>query len=115
MLVGRRSWHVGVGRVDHAVAVVVDVGWSRSLAFEQAVAVGVGVDDRGQREGADDEQVVVVVAFQAQLGLVGVDDELVVAGAALGDHRALVPGLSQPRVVATDPGRRPAAAAAPSA
>ena len=40
-----------------------------------------------QRERAHDEEVVVVVALQAQLGLVGVDDELVVAGAAGRDER----------------------------
>ena len=60
---------------------------SRSSLFDRAVVVPVEVDGRGEREGADDEQVVVVVAFEPQFGLVRVDAELVVAGAALGDHR----------------------------
>ena len=55
----------------------------------------------GEREGAHDEQVVAVVAFEAQRGLVAVDRERVVAAAALGDQGRVVPRLSQPRVVAT--------------
>ena len=58
-----------------------------SFRSQQPVAVGVGVAHGRQREGADDEQVVVVVAFEPQFGLVGVDDEFVVAGAAGGDQR----------------------------
>ena len=54
-------------------------------------AVGVehdgAVEHLREREGAHDEDVVAVVALEAQLGLVGVDDELVVARAALRDQR----------------------------
>src|SRR5262249_59317433 len=66
---------VGIGGVDDAVAVGVDRLVIQVVGVEQAVVVGVGIDDGGQREGADDEQVVVVVAFEAQLGLIGVNDE----------------------------------------
>ena len=45
------------------------------------------VADRGEREGTDDEEVVVVVALEPELGLVRVHGELVVAGAAGGDER----------------------------
>jgi hypothetical protein len=55
----------------------------------------------GQREGSHHEDVVAVVAFEPEHGLVGVDSELVVALPALGhQRRALLPADSQPRVVA---------------
>ena len=89
-----------LGRVARARAVEVDgvqarVRVGREIDVGQAarvVAIGVGVADGGQREGAHDEDVVVVVALQAQLGLVGVDGELVVAGAAGGDERRVRAG-----------------------
>ena len=56
----------------------------------------------GEREGAHGEQVVAVVAFEAQHGLVGVDVELVVAVAALAPPAAsCCLRDSQPRVVAS--------------
>ncbi len=58
----------------------------------------------GEREGAHDEAVVAVVALQAQLGLVGVDDELVVARAALRDQRGVRAG-AQPAAGGGDQGR----------
>ena len=70
----------------------------RVVHAEGARAVAGGL---GEREGADDEQVVVVVALEPQLRLVRVDDEGVVAGAARDEQRWLLPALSQPRVVAT--------------
>jgi hypothetical protein len=73
-----------------AVVVAVDRERTRCLVRDDGhvvpVAVGVHVRarvaDRRERERADDEEVVVVVAVEAQLGLVRVHDELVVAGAA---------------------------------
>ena len=59
----------------------------------------------GEREGAHGEAVVAVVALQAQLGLVGVDDELVVARAALGDQRRVRTG-AQPALGRGDQDRK---------
>ena len=108
------------------VAVAVVVGVLREVAVvvgdevdvvqvAVGVAVGVRVADRREREGADDEQVVVVVALEPQLGLVRVDDELVVAGAAGGDERRVGAG-AQPAARRRDQatGRCPAASSAPS-
>ena len=81
-----------IGGVDAAVAVLVDRRKVDVLGVLEPVAVGIGIDHHRQREGAHDEQVVVVVAFQAQFGLVGVDRELVVAGAAGGDQRGVRAG-----------------------
>ena len=55
-----------------------------------------------EREAAHDEEVVAAVALEVHGRLVAVDDEGVVAGAALGDSSgaSLVPRDSQPRVVA---------------
>ena len=105
---------VGVGVVADAVAVAVvagvaaadDAGAERHRGGEGAAcghegdvakaaagdAVRVGVADRGDGEGADDEDVVVVVAVELDLGLVGVDGELVVAGAAGGQQRGVRAG-----------------------
>ena len=52
------------------------------------VAVPIEVGDRGDREGPHDEQVVVVVPFKPEFGLVGIDTEFVVARAALDDQRS---------------------------
>ena len=79
--VAERARVVGVGAGDR-VERAGDVG---DVAV--GVAVRVRVADGRQGEGPDDEQVVVVVALEPQLGLVGVDGELVVAGAAGGDQR----------------------------
>ena len=84
-----------------AGAAVQEFGGCRRAAaggLDDRHAVGVGLDRAvgvglGQREGADDEQVVAVVALQAQRGLVAVDLEHVVAGAALATSGALVPRL----------------------
>ena len=55
----------------------------------------------GEREGADDEEVVVVVALEPQRRLVRVDGELSSPVPPCDEQRLAVPGLSQPRVVAT--------------
>ena len=91
--------------VDHRIEERVGVGLEIDVG-EVAVVVVVGarVAHGREREGADDEEVVVVVALEPELGLVRVDDELVVAGAACGDERRVDAGLSQPRVVAISTG-----------
>ena len=86
---------LGIGA--NAVRVRVDgVEAGDRVGFDVDVAVAapgdevrIRVADRRQGEGADDEQVGVVVALQAELSLVRVDDELVVARAALGDQRGV--------------------------
>ena len=77
-----------VARIGDTVVVLVDPKRViEVVGIQKAVAVGVGVDHGGQRKGANDEQVVVVVTFQAELGLVRIDDELVVARTAVDHHR----------------------------
>ncbi|OWK21143.1 hypothetical protein AJ88_20805 [Mesorhizobium amorphae CCBAU 01583] len=88
---------VGVGEIDHAIAIGVERNRRQVVLIDRAVTVPVLVGDRRNGERADDEQVVVVVALEPQLGLVRIDTEFVVAGAALCDHRR------------TDAGAQPAA------
>ena len=75
---------VRVDRVQARVGVGLEVD---VVEVAVAVAVGARVADGGERERADDEEVVVVVALEPELGLVRVDGELVVAGAAGRDER----------------------------
>ena len=63
----------------------------------QRVAGGVTIAGGGESERSHDEQVVVVVAFEPQFGLVGVDGEAVLPGASMDHHRC------------ADAGRQPAA------
>ena len=90
------------GRLRHAAVLV---GLGRTFGTAQRV---------GQRKRAHCEDVVAGIALQAQHGLVGVDGELVVAGAALRQQgRTVAPGEPAARrrqraehVVGVDVGRR---------
>ena len=68
----------------------VDVDRGVDVVLDEVIAVAAVDLDLGavaEREGADDEGVVAGLAFRAQVGLVGIDLEEVVAGAAIDDGR----------------------------
>ncbi len=79
-----------------AGAIGVRIDWEvRSLWIRRQADIGpattiagirIGVADGCDCEGTHDEEIVVVIAFEPQLGLVGVDDKFVVPRAAGGDQ-----------------------------
>ena len=82
----------GVGKLcaqhHHPVeaGAAVDVDGSVDVVLDDVVAVSaidLDIDAVGQREGADDEFVVAVLALQPEIGMVGIDDEHVLAFAAV--------------------------------
>ncbi len=90
---------------DHRLGVQPDDLAGRAVGVGIARRAGRGSTERrlGEREAADDEQVVARDALQPQWRLVGVDDERVIAGAALGED-GLAVAAAQPAAGGRDRG-----------